>query len=134
MKTISDMKQAVSTKNLQAFQHRLNEFLREYQMIRPALMLDLEPHAFQRVESHVQFLKRHRTEINDNQKQLKHLEVMEKDFNDMYDRIQHDSADPSLLWVMLTIGGMIVVSLSYAGWKKYKGEKKKNKVEQRNNS
>jgi len=128
MKSIADMKQAATEKEAQAFQHSTNAFLRNYQMIRPALMLDLEPAAFQRIESHVQYLKRYRNNIVDDAQKTGHLAVMENDFNEMYDRIQKDSADPSLLWVMLTIGGMIVISLSYAGWKKYKGEKKKLKM------
>ena len=39
-----------------------------------------------------------------------------------------DEADPSLIWVIISTGGMIVLTLSYVGWRKYRGEKEKNRT------
>ncbi|WP_096200918.1 sporulation protein YpjB [Bacillus sp. FJAT-45350] len=132
MKSIKQMRQAAKEGDSQAFQHETNQFLRQYQMIRPAIMLDLQPHQFQRIEAHIQFINRYRTEFIADKSRIEHLDSLEEDFIQMYERVQKDSADPSLLWVMLTIGGMILTSLSYVGYKKYKAEKKRVKVEDRN--
>ncbi|WP_078553294.1 sporulation protein YpjB [Bacillus alkalicellulosilyticus] len=127
---IDGVKEAVAGESNQELQHRINHFLRLYQMIRPALMLDLEGYEFQRLESYITFLERYRHEmIGDESKQVQLL-GLEKELKYVYEGIREDSADPSLLWVMFTIGGMIIVSLSYVGWKKYRAEKKKVKLKQ----
>ncbi|WP_088102191.1 sporulation protein YpjB [Halalkalibacter urbisdiaboli] len=124
MNVFTEMKQAVEQGENQAFQHRINDFLRHYQMIKPALLIDLEPQQLQRIESQVTYLERLRTEY-ETEKAIRHLELMETEFKTMYERVKEDSADPSLLWVMFTIGGMIVLSLSYVGYRKYRAEKGK---------
>ncbi len=44
-------------------------------------------------------------------------------------------ADPSLWWVIISTGGIIVLTLSYVGWRNIKAEKEKQyryKKEQKN--
>ncbi|UOE92322.1 sporulation protein YpjB [Alkalihalobacillus sp. LMS39] len=124
------MKETAEAGDNQALQHRINEFLRQYQVIRPAIMIDLEPQNFQRIQSHIAFLEKYRQDLLQDEQKLAQLEVIEKELHLLYDGIQEDGADPSLLWVMLTIGGMIFTSLSYVGFKKYKAEKQKVKVKE----
>jgi sporulation protein YpjB len=50
---------------------------------------------------------------------------MEEELQNLFDRIKDDEADPSLLWVMISTGSIILLSLSYTGWRKFKGEKEK---------
>ncbi|WP_100407230.1 sporulation protein YpjB [Bacillus solitudinis] len=128
--TFTTMKAAVQDNDRQAFAHRLNEFLRHYQVIRPALLIDIEPQQLQRIESQVTYLERLSKENNANEKVTMHLDLMVSEFADLYERVKEDSADPSLLWVMFTIGGMIVFSLSYVGYRKYKAEKGKVRLKE----
>jgi sporulation protein YpjB len=114
----------------EAMQHRMNTFLRHYQMIRPALTIDLEPHLLQQVESQVTYLDNLRVDGINSDKLTAHIEMMEADFAKVFERVKEDSADPSLLWVMITIGGMIVLSLSYVGVKKYRAEKGKVRMKE----
>ncbi|MFC0559902.1 sporulation protein YpjB [Halalkalibacter alkalisediminis] len=130
MNAIRAMKETIGEGETQAFQHRFNEFLRHYDMIRPALFIDIEPQQLQRVDSQITFLERIRNESLDEDKVISHLEIMEKEWTNLYQRIKEDSADPSLWWVMFTIGGMITMSLSYVGWKKYRAEKRKVRVKE----
>ncbi|WP_227936210.1 sporulation protein YpjB [Alkalihalobacillus deserti] len=130
MSAITTMKEAIEQGETQAFQHRFNEFQRHYDMIRPALFIDIEPQHLQRIDSQITFLERIRTESLDEDKVMSHLEIMEEEWMDLYQRIKEDSADPSLWWVMFTIGGMIIMSLSYVGWKKYRAEKQKVRVKE----
>ncbi|TWI58885.1 sporulation protein YpjB [Halalkalibacter nanhaiisediminis] len=113
-----------------AYQHRLNEFLRHYQMIKPALFIDIEPQHLQRLESQVIFLEKLRANQLDPSKLTPHLELMEKEWANLYHQVKEDSADPSLWWVIFTIGGMIILSLSYVGWRKYRAEKQKVRMKE----
>ncbi|MGO4888095.1 sporulation protein YpjB [Anaerobacillus sp. MEB173] len=128
--SFSELKAAAEKGDGQAFQHRLNEFLSKYQMIRPAIMINLEPQYFERVESQIRFLENYRTQIIGDPNKVKHLDMIEKDLHSLYKGFEQDSADPSLWWVIISVGGMIVVSLTYVGWKKYQAEKNKVKVKQ----
>jgi sporulation protein YpjB len=123
--SLTAMKETISTGETQAFQHRFNEFLRHYNMIRPALFIDVEPQQLQRIDSQITFLERIRNESLDEDKVTSHLTIMEEEWIQLYHRVKEDNADPSLWWVMFSIGGMITLSLSYVGWKKYKAEKQK---------
>ena len=37
--------------------------------------------------------------------------------------MDEDEADPSLWWVIISTGSIIILTLSYVGWRKYQGEK-----------
>lgn len=130
MQSLAQMKEAVKVDENQAYQHRFNDFLRHYKMIRPALFINLEPQDLQKIDSQVTFLERMRSESLDKDKVVSHIELMEAEWTNLYNRVKEDSADPSLWWVMFTIGGMITMSLSYVGYKKYKAEKQKVRVKE----
>ncbi|WP_332693284.1 sporulation protein YpjB [Halalkalibacter lacteus] len=125
MNSLANMKITIVAEDSQGFQHRFNEFLRHYDMIRPALFIDIEPQHLQKIDSQITYLERLRSGNVDKDKVTPHLEVMETEWTNLYSREKEDSADPSLWWVMFTIGGMITMSLSYVGYKKYKAEKQK---------
>jgi sporulation protein YpjB len=128
--TLLAIKEEYSQENSEALQHRMNTFFRHYQMIRPALLIDLEPQMLQRIESQITYLDNLRVDGVGSNKLIPHIELMESDFRKMFERIKEDSADPSLLWVMFTIGGMIVLSLSYVGVRKYRAEKSKVRMKE----
>ncbi|GAE25057.1 hypothetical protein JCM9140_1027 [Halalkalibacter wakoensis JCM 9140] len=130
MNALASMKEAYSDGENQAYQHRFNEFLRHYEMIRPALFINLEPQQLQKIDSQVTFLERMRSESVDQDKVISHIELMESEWGNLYQRVKEDAADPSLWWVMFTIGGMITMSLSYVGYRKYKAEKQKVRVKE----
>jgi sporulation protein YpjB len=48
---------------------------------------------------------------------------MEEELKALFERVKEDEADPSLLWVMISTGSVILLSLSYAGFRKYRAEK-----------
>ncbi|MCM3713573.1 sporulation protein YpjB [Halalkalibacter oceani] len=130
MQALAKMRETVVARDQQAYQHRLNEFLRHYQMIRPALFIHLEPPLLQRIESQITFLEKRRAESLESGTLTAHLTMMEEEWQKLYQQVKEDSADPSLWWVMFTIGGMIVLSLSYVGWKKYRAEKSKVRMKE----
>jgi sporulation protein YpjB len=58
---------------------------------------------------------------------LERLTLLQKDLKKVFDKVERDDADPSLLWVILTTGGIIITALTYVGYRKYRAEKKKEK-------
>lgn len=130
MNYFAKMREAISSEDHDAFGHHLNGFLRRYSMIRPAIMIDLQPHQFQRIDSHVKYVERYRSTITHDETKSKHLKIMEDDFGKLFKGFEEDQADPSLWWVIFSIGGTILLSLSYVGFKKYKAEKNKVKMKQ----
>lgn len=41
--------------------------------------------------------------------------------------MEDDEADPSLWWVIISTGSIIIMTLSYVGWRKYQGDKELRK-------
>ena len=104
------------------FQYYVNEFLSKYEVIRPALNVDLGAEHAQKIDSYVRFLENERYAIeNDHAKQQRLMEMKEA-LNDLFE--EGKSAESELIDVIYFIGGAIVLTLIYVGWKKYKGEKK----------
>jgi sporulation protein YpjB len=130
------MKQAAEQKDDRSFQFYLNRFLSKYEMIHPALIVDLKEPAANRLDSEIRYLMNHRSDFFSQSNYLQHLDQVEKDFRALYDGTLEDSMEPTLPWVIISIGGIIVVALFYSGWQKYKAEKrmrekKRKKVKKR---
>lgn len=132
--SFDQMKQAVTKKDNRAFQFYLNHFLNNYEMIHPALNVDLKEAAMGRLESEVQFLMKHRSHFFDDTQYTKHLDRMDKDFHALYDGTLEKSMDPTLPRVIISIGGIIVIVLFYTGVRKYRGERKKQKEKAKKHS
>ncbi|MFC5714241.1 sporulation protein YpjB [Thalassorhabdus alkalitolerans] len=114
----------------QEAQRVFNEWLRQFEIIRPAFTIREEPAVYERVSSYVKFMDQNRREWLQ-EDGGEHLEKLEKEMKSLFHPENRDSAiDPSLLWVMISVGGMVILSLTYAGWKKYKGEKGREKMKQ----
>jgi sporulation protein YpjB len=63
---------------------------------------------------------------------VKQLAIMEEELKALFERVKEDEADPSLLWVIISTGSVILLSLSYSGWRKYRGEKEKAAKREKN--
>ncbi|MCD8510715.1 MAG: sporulation protein YpjB [Bacillus sp. (in: Bacteria)] len=124
---VKNMQKAVEEENSRKFQDEMNIFMKNYEMVRPAWSVRLPVETYQKVDSQVKFLQQLRGKKLDDPDITRHLDTLETQLIFIYDGGEEDSSDPSLIWVMLTIGGAIVMALSYAGWKKYWGEKEKER-------
>lgn len=121
------MKKAVEDKNDQAFQYDLNQFLVKYNMIYPALDIDLKESLLSRLDSEVQYVENHRNEYLSLPNRMEHLNRMEKDFNALYNGNLKDMMEPTLPWVIISVGGVIALALFYSGWQKYKADERETK-------
>jgi sporulation protein YpjB len=133
MTTFSSLKEAVNTGDNQQYQHHLNTFLGKYEIIHPSLMLDLAVTEASRIDSFVTYLDEYRNELLVNESRMGHMQMVEDELVKMFKQMKEDDADPSLIWVMISTGSIIILTLSYVGWRKYKGDKEKQASRRRLN-
>jgi sporulation protein YpjB len=62
---------------------------------------------------------------------MKELEGLETDLKKLFSDMDEDQTDPSLWWVIISTGSIIIMTLSYVGWRKYKGDKDIQKDQRR---
>ncbi|WP_349407557.1 sporulation protein YpjB [Pseudalkalibacillus sp. SCS-8] len=122
--TIEKMKEAATDQELQAFYTYFNQFLTKYNKIYAALSVDLPPDLLNRIDSYISYLDENRALIVTTDHQIQQIHTIETALMDAYDLNRQDSADPSILWLIFTVGGGIISTLFYVGWRKYSGEKK----------
>ncbi|WP_059105129.1 sporulation protein YpjB [Shouchella shacheensis] len=127
MSALEATRDAANAGENENFTRQFNEFLSHYSVIRPALTISLESEVIQRLDSYNAYLTNQSSNLEE---AGKHVEMMQEEYEKLFQQIEEDSADPSLLWVMLTIGGAVVTSLSYVGYRKYKAEKEKVKAKE----
>ncbi|HEX7065698.1 MAG TPA: sporulation protein YpjB [Bacillales bacterium] len=136
-KPFGQLKKAAAQKNDREFEFYLNQFLSKYEMIHPALNIDLPDRVIGRLESEMAYLRNNRGDFFNQPNYMKHLERIENDFQALYNGTLEDSMEPTLPWVIISIGGIIVLALFYSGWQKYRAEqrvrKRKRKVKKRSN-
>lgn len=134
METFSQMKSDVQEGDNQSFQHDFNEFLALYEVIYPSIQVDLDIQRIKRMDEHISVVENQLFQEIPETSQAKQLAVMEEELKAIFERVKEDEADPSLLWVMISTGSVILLALSYAGWRKYRGEKDKLAKREKNNS
>jgi sporulation protein YpjB len=129
MSAFAGMKEAMEHEDEGAFQQAFQQFLQRYKLIEPSAKINVEPERFQRVAAHISLLEAPAFYQLDANQQAKELQQMEEDLEALFADGKKEAAVPSLWWVMTSIGGMIVLTLTYVGWRKYRGEKEKRIVQ-----
>ncbi|WP_226666852.1 sporulation protein YpjB [Metabacillus litoralis] len=125
MATFSQMKNDVEEGDKQSFKHDLNEFLALYEVIYPSIQIDLDTERVKRMDVHISVVEDKLFQDIPVTSRTEQLNIMEEELKAIFERIKEDEADPSLLWVMISTGSVILLALSYSGWRKYRGEKEK---------
>lgn len=123
LRTAENISNAAALTAPEDFYYQLNELNRQYQVIRPALSIQSVQEDLlldQQLEDVLAANADPTVEVR-----TAYAQELKQDILTMYEEYDKDEADPSLLWVMLTIGGIIVFSLTYVGWRKYQAEKQK---------
>lgn len=115
----SDTKVSIQKQDSIAFQEKLNHLLSIYHVLYPSLKIDVTPERFQQVDSHIKFIDQYRPQVFSDQSQSD-LISLEEQLRDMFEEAEKDDADPSLWWVIISTGSIIIMTLSYVGWRKYK--------------
>jgi sporulation protein YpjB len=127
MTVFNDMKQAAYEGDNDQFHSNLNSFLSLYNVIYPSLKIDITPDRIQKVDAKVSFIDQYRPQVLTEASSQDELETLEADLQNIFDDMTEDEADPSLWWVIISTGSIIILTLSYVGWRKYKGDNDKSK-------
>jgi len=122
-----DVKEAAFNGDQEAFNKSLNSFLSLYEIINPSMKLDISSERFQKLDTRIKFIDHYRQDVFSQQNSMKELLILETDLQSIFDDWAADETDPSLWWVIISTGSIIIVTLSYVGWRKYVGEKERRK-------
>jgi len=109
------------------FRNQFQSFLSLYNMIYPSLLIDLPREDVQRMDGKINHLSNHLNLFLSSEEKQEILEGIETDLEGIFEGAKEDEADPSLWWVIISTGGIILISLIYTGWKKYKGERERER-------
>lgn len=133
MTAAQDTRKAVKDQDSVAFQEELNRLLAIYNILYPSLKIDVTPEKFQQVDAHLKFIDQYRPQVFSDSSKQKDIADLEGQLRDIFDEAEKDDTDPSLWWVIISTGSIILMTLSYVGYRKYKAReeiihtKKKNR-------
>ncbi|HYK72528.1 MAG TPA: sporulation protein YpjB [Pseudoneobacillus sp.] len=127
MSTFNQVKEAANSGDNIGFHETFNSFLTMYEMIYPSIKIDIPADRVQQIDARINFIDEYRPQILAQATSQKELQALETDLESIFDEMTEDEADPSLWWVMISTGSIIIMTLSYVGWKKYKGDKQSKK-------
>ncbi|WP_024121851.1 sporulation protein YpjB [Bacillus halotolerans] len=127
MEVFAALKQDVQKNESTSFYEKWNEFISLYDLIYPSLTIDISEDQLDTVGKHIEVIEQEGFQQMTESTKLERLSLLQNDLKSVFDRVEEDDADPSLLWVMITTGGIIITALTYVGYRKYRAEKKKLK-------
>lgn len=121
METFGQTKQAVIKKDVNKLEEELSILLSQYDMIYPSLKVDLPVNKLQKLDARVHYIDEYRNDLITDPVAMTELNALQTDLSSIFDDMEESEADPSLWWVIISTGSIIIMTLSYVGWKKYKG-------------
>lgn len=105
------------------FNSELNSFLSLYNIIYPSLSLDLGFEKIQKVDTQIQYISQYTDKVISTSKGIAEIETLGDNLQSLFEQTEEDEAEPGLWWVIISTWGIIISTLSYVGYRKYKGEK-----------
>ncbi|WP_284035984.1 MULTISPECIES: sporulation protein YpjB [Neobacillus] len=123
MTAFHQAKEAAVTGNSANFHASFNTFLSLYNVIYPSMKIDVPVENIQRLDARIKFIDEYRSQVLTDSQGRVELDKLDTDLQNLFANIEDDEADPSLWWVIISTGSIIIATLSYVGWRKYQGEK-----------
>ncbi|MRX70979.1 sporulation protein YpjB [Bacillus lacus] len=122
MTVLQDLKRCAERGDTLSFQYSWSKFAGIYNMIYPSVVVDVHPQEIKRMDAHISVVEDSLFFSLPATARTKQLLVMEEDLKTIFERAHKDEADPSLLWVIISTGSIIISTLTYVGWRKYRAE------------
>ncbi|ETI66614.1 sporulation protein YpjB [Neobacillus vireti] len=123
MSVFSQARDAAINGDTAHFHANFNTFLSLYNVIYPSMKVDVPIETIQRLDARIDFINEYQSQIISDTKSQQELYALDTDLKNLFANMEKDDADPSLWWVIISTGSIIIMTLSYVGWRKYKGEK-----------
>lgn len=127
MTVYQSVKEAAYNGNNTNFHSNLNSFLSLYDMIYPSLKIDIPKEQIQKLDARVNYIDHYRPQVLSSSANQQELEALGSELQTIFDEMTEDETDPSLWWVIISTGSIIILTLSYVGWRKYKGDREQEK-------
>ena len=108
MDTFSQTKEAALHQNSEKFQKELSILLAQYDLIYPSLKVDLSTETIQQLDTRIQFINQSRAQLMSDQKAQQELDSLQYDLKSIFESMDEDEADPSLWWVIISTGSIII--------------------------
>lgn len=131
MSTFNDTIKAASESNSQMFEQELDDLLEQYDLIYSSLLVDFRPETIQMLDASFHYVDQYRPQVFLSGTEQQELEALRYEMQSIFDEMKEDEADPSLWWVIISTGSVIIATLSYVGWKKYRGSKENSKYKKK---
>ena len=119
------IKDSIEMKDSDMYRDSLTKLRDSFHLIQPSLIIDAKHENVMTVDAHIQFLDENRDELFRSNSST-YLENMEEDIKKLFENLKEDETDPNLIWVMLSTGSFIIVTLSYVAIRKYLADRKKS--------
>ncbi|WP_185806886.1 sporulation protein YpjB [Bacillus sp. HMF5848] len=132
MGKLGNVMSSYEQKQSNEYSAHLTEFFRLYEMIHPSLMISVDPTIIQTLDSHISWLDKVNAEAVSSVEAGHYLALVDSELQSIFDGVEEDEADPSLYWVIITTGSIIIATLTYVGWKKYKATRQRERSRQKN--
>ncbi|MBN8207967.1 hypothetical protein JI666_04350 [Bacillus sp. NTK071] len=127
LQLIDEMSIAIEHGDVDVYEASKKRFLGTYSIIKPATAIDLSVETQQRLDSHIAFIERYASGKDKNL--VGQLQTMHDDFEKAFDKSKEED-EASILWMIVSIGGIITLTLAYVVFLKYRGEKEMKKSKQ----
>lgn len=127
MTAFAEVKDAAYSGDKEHFHESFNTFLSLYDIIYPSMKINVAVDRIQQLDTRISYVDKYRPQILTESASQQELEALEADLQLLFDEMGEDEADPSIWWVIISTGSIIILTLSYVGWRKYKGEQNKEK-------
>jgi len=132
MTPLHNMDAAYKRGNSEAYEIQLNQFLHQFEIIYPSLLVDLPYDEVKKINSLVTFLDEYRINKEELPAFKQKLDETKTELSFIFEQ-GNSIFPPASFWTIFTTGGIIVGTLSYVGWRKYKGDRSKNKKRREHN-
>jgi len=96
-------------------------------VIYPSMKVDVSVENVQRLDARIDFINEYRSLVVNDSKSQQELEKLDTDLVNLFSNMEEDEADPNIWWVIISTGSIIIMTLSYVGWRKYQGDKNMKK-------
>jgi sporulation protein YpjB len=131
MSAFDRIEKANYAENNELFRAAINEFLYEMNIIYPSLLVDLPKGEVKRLEKHFAYLEDVKT-VMANASGKQQLSTIKHDVQQVFQYPKTDVLAGSTIWVMVATGLIIIATLTYVGFRKYKGEQEKKRRKSKN--
>jgi len=126
LSAFNKVEQDVQSGDDRAFQVDLNQFQDVYQMVYPSLTIDVKSDVLKELDGQINHIINNRMTIVQNKSNhLPHLNEIHDKLSSLFGGTEPTSGfihTPELFTPSIFIGGLVILTLLYVVWRKYKGE------------